>query len=151
MNMGWLRLTIDADDDGTAELFARFEANGFSGKGSAWFDLIDLQAKADDFGKYPLQVTETPFIQGGYWKKDASKEIEQEHLHISAYPINLRGGIGMRIRAATPFQQEDASSAVHSASIELKVTYEQLGRFSSELKELARGNLKEVILEEAPI
>ena len=144
-------MTVNADDDGTAELFAQFEANGFAGNGSAWFDLLDLQTKADDFGKYPLQAAEMPCIEGGYWKKDGSKEIEQEHLHISAYPINLRGGLGVRIRASTPFQHDDELRAQHSASVELKVTYEQLGRFSSELKELARGNLKEVLLEEEPI
>ena len=35
----YLRLSIDPDDDGTAELRAEVKANGFSGESAAWFDL----------------------------------------------------------------------------------------------------------------
>lgn len=149
--MGSLKLKIDADGDGTAELFASFEANGFAGWGSAWFDLLDLEKKANEFGKYPLDQSNLPLVEGGYWKKDGIGEIEQEHLHISAYPINSRGGIGLRVQAATPYQGENEKRSVHSASVELKVTYAQLGRFSDQLRELAKGSLTEVVLEEEPI
>ena len=149
--MGWLRLTIEQDDDGTAELFAQFEANGFAGRGSAWVDLIALKNLAAGFGKYPLETSDRPCIEGGYWGREGTGKLDQEHLHISAYPIGSRGELGVRVRAATPFQHEDERRSQHLASVELRVTYEQLGRFSKDLKWLTDGNLSEVVLEEEPI
>ena len=34
--MGYLKLQLEPNEDGTGELFANFEADGFSGHGSAW-------------------------------------------------------------------------------------------------------------------
>ena len=42
-----LILKWQPDDDGTGELFVEASANGFSGKGKAWFDSISLTEEAE--------------------------------------------------------------------------------------------------------
>lgn len=147
--MGYLKLRIEADGDGTAELFAEFEGRGFSGHGSAWFDLLSLAEKAKEFAKFPLQPNGPACIEGGYWSKNKPDRIEQEHLHISAHPINGRGGIGVRIRAAESFDPEYQSQPNSRVSTELETSYEQMAKFSKHLRDLVNGHLTVVVLDEA--
>jgi hypothetical protein len=100
-----LRLWIATDGDGTGELFAQFRAKEFSGIGSAWFDLVSLAEAAKLFAQFPLPKEQPPTLEGGYWKQDEPGALQQEHLHISAYPTNARGEVGIQIRVATPLQR----------------------------------------------
>lgn len=145
--MNGLRIYIKAGDDNTGELFARFESNGFSGCGNAWFDLKSLAIQAELFAQYPLHLNPPPEIEGGYWNADATK-IEQVHLHVSAYPINSRGDIGLLIRVAMPYENPDRIGLEFSASVEFKTNYEQLRKFSTDLQSLALGHLEEVVFEQ---
>jgi len=54
MNRNNLKLSLQADDDGTGELIAEVSANGFRGKGSAWFDLQRLVAFSEELLSYPI-------------------------------------------------------------------------------------------------
>jgi hypothetical protein len=65
MNKNSLRLSLEPDDDGTCELFAEVSVNGFSGKGSAWINLRDLEKLAKEFMAYPLRPENLPIIAGG--------------------------------------------------------------------------------------
>ena len=98
---GHLRLWIETDGDGTGELFAQFNVNGFSGIGSAWFDLLGLVERAKLFAQYPLPQKRPVVLEGGYWSGEKPAALLQEHLHISAYPINSRGALALKIRVAT--------------------------------------------------
>ncbi len=145
---GHLKLWIEADDDGTGELFAQFNVNGFSGTGSAWFDLADLAEKAKLFSQYPLPQKPPVVLEGGYWDKKARAILIQEHLHISAYPIDSRGGLALRIRVATPLGDNKRPESQFIASAEMKTTYEDISRFSKELESLARGEIREAEISE---
>jgi len=147
--MGYLKLRVGPDDLGTTELFAEFEADGFAGHGSAWFNVSDLIALSHEFAKYPLLANNAARIEGGYWSKGEPSKIDQEHLHISAYPTNNRGGIGMRIRAAIDFDPSLESGPKYYAAAELKVTYEQMARFSQHLRDLVNGYIREIVFDEA--
>lgn len=147
--MGYLKLRIEPDDSGATELFAEFDGKGFAGHGSAWFNVSDLIALSDEFARYPLQAAGTACIEGGYWSKGQPTKIEQETLHISAYQTNNRGGIGVRIRAATDFDPNLKSGPKYYVATELMATYEQMARFSRHLRDLVNGNMKEAVLNEA--
>jgi hypothetical protein len=146
--MGYLKLRIEPDGDGTAELFAEFETKGFSGRGSAWFDLQTLASKAEKFGQYPLPSEPHVCIEGGYWTEDHFSKLAEEHLHLSAYPINSRGGIRLKIRVASSLGGNARPQSQCYAGAEISTEYEQLARFSRELASLARGETNEVVLNE---
>jgi hypothetical protein len=148
--MNTLQIFIKTGDDGTGEVFAKFEADNFSGCGSAWFDLKKLAAQAESFAQYPLSAETPPRIEGGYWNTSATK-IDQEHLHISAYPINSRGAIGLLARVAVPHENPDRVGLNFSASVEFKTNYEQLRKFSVDLRSLALGELSEVLFQESEV
>lgn len=146
--MGYLRLQLESDDDGTGELFAVFEANGFAGHGSAWFDLTDLAETARQFEQYPLPNDPPVCIAGGYWNNDKPATLKEERLSISAFPANSRGGIGVRVRSAYEATMADGRASLHSVSVEFCASYEQMAQFSRALIALAHGEVKEVVLDE---
>ncbi len=148
--MGYLKLQLASDNDGTGELFADFESNGFRGHGSAWFALVDLAETAMQFEHYPLPNTPPVCLAGGYWNSDKPATLKEEHLHISAYPSNSRDGVGVRIRAAFETTM-DGRASLHVASIELRASYEQMSHFSKALVALVREEASEVVLDERDI
>ena len=143
-----LRLWIETDGDGTGELYAQFDVKGFSGIGSAWFDLLNLAERAKLFAQYPLSQKQSVVLEGGYWNGEKPAVLLQEHLHISAYPINSRGSLALRIRVATPLDKDDRPQSQFTAAVELKITYEDIARFAKELGSLARGEIREVTVQE---
>lgn len=147
--MGKLRLWIDEAGDGSGKLFAEFEANGFRGVGGAYFDLKVLAERAGEFARFPLQPEQPACIEGGYWSKDDLKKLGQEHLHISAFPINSRGELGLLVRATEPNEDLAVRAGFrYSASVEFKASYEQLSQFAKDLASLACGQVASVQFEE---
>lgn len=143
---GHLRVWLAPDGHGSGRLFVEFEANGFSGRGSAYFDLADLESKAANFGRYPLCDQSPALIEGGYFTSDM-KQLRQEHLHISALPIDARGGVALRVRGSLPQEEWEQYSPHFSSSIDLTVSYELLARFSADLVLLIQSTLNEIVVQ----
>jgi len=146
--MAHVELMLAADGDGTGQLFAQFEANGFSGHGSAWFDLKTLEEEAKNFAEYPLRDDRPALISGGIWSGSGSPTLKEEHLHISAHATNARGGIGLRVKVVEVILERGGGEIPHFASVELRVTYEKLRVFSNSLAALIRGEVSKVVVEE---
>ena len=146
--MNELKLTWVPDDDGTGELFAEFKANGFSGHGSAWFDNIDLIQETKKFEGYPILDSNRPTIEGGFLTQEKNAKIYQEHLHISVYPIDSRGKLGVSIRAATELLAQDRKESQHYVGVEMQTHYEDISRFAKQIRALLKGQINEVILQE---
>lgn len=146
MNKSRLRLTLEPDYDGTCELFAEVSANGFTGKGSAWFNLCDLEEFSKEFMAYPLRPENLPIIAGGYWNKEKKGELEQTHLLIKTYPIGSTGKLGVRVELATPLYDSDRLESQHVVKVEIRTDYNSLELFGIELMELANLRLEEAIL-----
>ena len=143
----FVKFTVKRDDDGTGELFAEFSAKGFSGKGSAWFDIQSLSKSAEQFSRYPLNAYSEPIIIGGFWSKDTSGEIDQEHLAVSAYKTDNTGGVAVQVRVASEIWEGMRPESQFKAIVEIETTYECLSCFSKQLKALALGQCKEAVLE----
>ncbi|PRC92727.1 hypothetical protein [Solimicrobium silvestre] len=145
--MGYLKLRLEDEGDGSGELFVQFEQNGFSGHGSAWFNLKLLGEKAMEFKKYPLQNDRSAYISGGFWEESYPAKLKEELLHISAYPINQRGGVAIYVKVANrPFGSERESEPLSIAAAEIVTSYPRLEVFSNDLKNLLDGILDEVVL-----
>lgn len=145
--MGTLKMHVNIENDNTCEVFLKFELNNFSGFSSAWFEIEKFIVQAAQFSQYPLSIKNPPKLEGGYWNPGAT-EIQQEHLHISAFPINARGALGLLVRVAVPHEQSDREGVNFSASAEFVTDYEQLAQFSKDMQSLVRGEIKEVVLQQ---
>jgi len=139
-----LRLRVAQDDDGSAELFADFQAHGFAGHGSAWFNLSEIRDFAAQLGNYPLQGT--PALVGGSWSRAELPAVEQIHLSIRAYEVGSRGQIGVRLRAADPCPPGDREDAPRIAEVEILTSYSNLARFANQLALVAGDTATDAIL-----
>lgn len=147
MPRGYLQLSFRDDGDGTGKLLARAEADGFAGKGGAYFSANQIEAFAAALTAFPLPQQPRPSLSGGYWKKDHSGELDQEHLGLEAYPIGKRGYIGIHVRIATEIQDQDRPESQLAVRLEIVTSYEPLGRFGRQLIALVRGSVEEAVLE----
>lgn len=140
----YLRLSIEIDDDGTAELSAKAESMGFSGVGSAWFDIRYLADFAQALSStFPIETALE--LRGGYWAKDGSG-LSEEHLGIRFYPIGGSGKIGCNVRLATQAMSHNRPEEQHSVQLELVTYYQELHDFAGALQKLAAGQTPEAIL-----
>jgi hypothetical protein len=106
-----------------------------------------LSKSAEEFNRYPLNGYSEPILLGGFWSKDTSGEIDQEHLAVSAYKTNNTGGVGVQVRVASEIWEGVRPESQFKAVVEIETTYEHLSRFSKQLKALALGQCEEAVLE----
>jgi len=144
---GRLSLRFEDDGDGTGKLLAQAASGEFSGEGSAWFSISELQGFAEAIAMFPISEKNPPSIVGGFWKKDGSGGLEQEHLALKVYPIDCRGHLGVQVRIATELWPDVRPESQHKVQLEIITTYEPLAKFSRVLLALAEGRIKEAILE----
>jgi hypothetical protein len=142
----YLRLTLDTDGDGTANVNATVHCNGFAGTSSAWFDLLELERFSEQLLAYPLPPDGVGPMQGGFWSKTQSGELAQLHLSMKFYPVGLRGVVGCMVTLRTPLNDRDNTKVSSSVEVELRSSYQELSDFSNNLKHLSRGEVTEAIL-----
>jgi hypothetical protein len=139
-----LRLRIWRDtSDGTCELEATARSRGFSGTGSAWFDLARVVSFAEALGEFPITTAAQHGISGGYFGKDG---LEQVHLALSARQIDAAGHVAVQVRVATTLERTARPESQHFAQLEVRTTYEALRRFADQLRSLADGSIDEAVL-----
>lgn len=136
----YIQIRLLPDSDGAAELFMEYSTRGFSGRGSAWFDLNDLEKKVERFLDYPLSVDDLPSLRGGYWNQDGTK-LNFEHVFLSAYPIGNLGSLALSIRCATPVADSGFDEVRCSGTAEIAITYQQLAQFAADMKHLVRARI----------
>jgi len=142
----YLRLSLETDGDGTANVTATVHCDGFAGKSSAWFDLLYLENFSAKLLAYPLPPDGVGPVQGGFWSKTQSGEISQLHLSLRFYPVGLRGAVGCRVILKTPLNDADKTKVSSSLEVELRSSYQELSDFSKSLTYLSRGEASEAIL-----
>ena len=84
---------------------------------------------------------------GGFWQKDRSDQLEQEHVGIEVYPVNHRGQIGVQVRLGEEVWDHNRPEQRHKVQLELLTTYEPLARFGRSLLALATGSVALATLE----
>jgi hypothetical protein len=138
---GYLRIKLNHDNDGTAELTAEVSRDGFSGVGGGWFNVSEVEAFATALQAYPLPTDPPPSISGGY--------LGERHIHVSirAYPVNFSGALGVHVRVASPLYAGERPEEQRIAEVELATHYEELRRFALELIRVARAEAHEALLE----
>lgn len=130
------------DDDGTGVLTAEVRFGGFAGESRAWFSDGDLLEFADHLRTYPLGEQQF-HVSGGYRTDDGV----DEHVGMTVRAIGFRGLTGVAAHLATPPDRVDYGASVSEVRVEVLTSYEALGRFASELRNLVAGNLQEAWLD----
>lgn len=147
MTFDGILLSFRADDDGTGELVAEVQSGGFRGRGSAWFGKNQLHEFAAELRKYPLPADPRPTLAGGFWSQTEPTQLEQAHLVIEAYPVGVRGQIGLRVKASRQLWERDRPESQNQAIVEILSTYNRLQRFALDLDALVAGDAAEAVLE----
>ena len=142
----YLRLTLDTDGDGTANVHATVHCNAFAGTSSAWFDLMQLERFSEQLLAYPLPPDGIAPLLGGFWSKTQRGELAQLHVVLKVYPVGLRGAVGCLVTLNTPLNDGDTSKLASRVEVELRTSYQELSVFSKELKQLANSEASEAIL-----
>lgn len=143
---GMLRICLDEDSDGLGLLSVAFEAAGFSGIGSAWFDLKDLGKRVQGLTAFPIPAENFPCIKGGYWNADATK-LEQEHVCLSVEPRGSLGNLVISVKLAN--SGDGQAEQRFCAAGELRCDYSQLSDFAMDFIKLINGEIKEVVFNES--
>lgn len=142
--MNSLRFRMEYEEDGTCELFLAVECQRFSGASSCYIDLISLHEAAKRFALYPIPADRSVQIEGGYFTQDM-KGLAQTHLHVSAFPGDPLGKVGLRVSLTVP-NDEGISAYKASLACEFSVSYGQLKDLSQGLVALAERHSDEYTL-----
>ena len=142
-----LSLRFEDDNDGTGELFAEVQHGRFSGIGSAWFGVAELEAFGQALqDRFPLQLDSPITLRGGYWAKTAVTELEQLHLGLRVYPIGSTGLVGIKVELSTPVHANVRLESQCSVAVELQTNYEPLRTFGRDLVAVARSSADQATL-----
>ena len=144
MACSYLQLRFDDDGDGTGKLLARAEANGFGGESGAYFDKAGLEDFAAKLGTF--SVPDHTSIAGGFYSQERQGELEEVHVAIDCYPVDVQGHLGIRVRLSTERWESKRPASQHSVAVEILTTYEALRRFSNTLAAHLRGDVEEAVL-----
>ena len=138
-----LRLTLNADPDGTGELIVQASSGGFAGFASAWFDVQGLVEFATRLEAFPLPAEDPLVLEGGFWQNGS---ILQRHVGLQFRQIDRRGAIGIQVELATPVHEGDRASSRAQAVFEILTDYADLQRFARDLGRLVSGATDEACL-----
>lgn len=144
-----LRLHLQPDTDGTGELFAWVVSGDFSGAGSAWFHLQELEA----FGialrdTFPFQAGSDVRLAGGHWARaEAGAAVLKDlHLGLWVYAIDTTGSLGVRVELTMPERDGQRLQSRRSVALELTTDHETLRVFGNAVCAMARGSADRAIL-----
>jgi len=146
MRHGFLTLTFRDEGDGTGKLSAQAETQGYSGRSGAYFDIAQIREFALAISEFPLPDAARCVIASGFWSKETSGALEQEHLGIDVYPVDHRGHIGVQVRMATEMWNDTRPGSQKTATLEITTTYEPLAGFGKDILAIISGSASEATL-----
>jgi hypothetical protein len=142
-----LTLQFQDDNDGTGELFAEVEHGKFTGAGSAWFGVEELQAFGQALqDRFPLQADSPLTLQGGFWANSGETKLDQIHVSLSVYPVGSTGTVGVKVELATQVHSNMRPDSQCSVTVELQTNYEPLRTFGREIVAIAGSNAERATL-----
>jgi len=143
-SIGWQVETVNPSDS----LLDAFEVTFlFPGPKAPKVDLSALKSGLGFARAYPLPAGPRPRLAGGFWSQTEPTQVEQAHLVIEAYPVGVRGQIGVRVRTSRKLWERDRPESQDQATVEILSTYNRLQRFALDLDALVSGAASEALLE----
>lgn len=134
-----LRLTYRPDHAARGEVTMSVTTEGFSGRGSAWFDRSDIE----DFIAQLDAADETPALAGGFF---AASRLIDEHVGLRILPDAI-GRRRVRVHVATLVPSGSGADLRQELTASFLTTDAEIGRFRDALSELLAGSVDEAVLE----
>jgi hypothetical protein len=135
------------EDEAHGELTAMVRCAEFVGKSSARFNLSQPQAFEQSLGAFPIDAGGMQVLEGGVWHQGV---IDQLHVRILIAPLGQKGLLGVSVYLATPTSTEDVAGTNGEISLRFPVTYGDLARVQSSLRDHVRGFAPQAVLEQSP-
>jgi hypothetical protein len=142
--MNLLRFRYEPDDEWCGKLIATCEANGFAGRGEAWFAPDHLRAFAKATSNYPLRRDEPPSLQGGF--RNLEGALTRVHVGIVFEPHDVRGLIRATVRLATEVWHTEEKDLESHSVVRFLLTYADLAPFGSDFADLIEEKVVEAVL-----
>jgi hypothetical protein len=143
--MNRLIFSFSPDDYGSAELHACVYADGFSGSGSAWFNIDALKDFCASLAAYPIDPKSPPSLEGGYWE-DGGKKLSEAHLSVRVEPYGGRGALKVNVHLRDPAAMNEPADRARSVSTWFVVGYNDLQRFGTAFAKVLGGVAEEAVL-----
>jgi hypothetical protein len=150
MRKSQLRLTMEPDDEFTVELHAEVTSSAFSGRGSAWFNPLQVrQTFVPALKAYPLPSDNPPTLVGGYGSRDDARGLpDHGYLRVIVRPHGLRGSLLVLTEIATAMQSGADDDLQQACTTRFLTSYMALDEFAATLDRLLDGKCDEAILSE---
>jgi hypothetical protein len=147
MTRAELHLSYQPDDSWHGQLDAVVVSGAFAGKGSAWFDRQHLKETfIAALRVFPLAAGKLPSIEGGFWRKDNSGELEQCHLRVRIQPQDALGVLLVQVDLATVSHHNPDQDRQQSMTARFLTEYAALDAFAYELEQVLDGTREAAVL-----
>jgi hypothetical protein len=133
-----LRLSYEPDDEWHGELKATVVSGAFAGKGTAWFNRETLETFANSLRAFPLDPSNAPLLQGGFWDGRA-ETLTQCHLRVAVRPYDVLGTLLVQVDCATPSWSSPEPDQQQLLTARFVTEYALLDRFATEFLEHLDG------------
>ncbi|MPQ99020.1 hypothetical protein GB931_14025 [Modestobacter sp. I12A-02628] len=137
---GLLVRFVYRDTDRTGELGVQVRSGGFAGAAAAWFGDDELLGFSGRLTACPLGDSR-PGISGGYTEDGHVAE----YVGLTARAVGRRGQVGVLVHLATAIEHPGSSTG--EVRVEVMTSYEALGRFAAQLRQLVEGTADEARLD----
>lgn len=143
--MNRLIFTVSPDEYGAVELHACVHTESFSGSGSAWFNVANLQDFCASLATYPVDPKSPLSLEGGYWE-DSGKKLREAHVSVRVEPHGGRGELKVNVHLREPAAMNEPKDRARSVTTWFVVGYNDLQRFGAALAKVLGGLAEEAVL-----
>lgn len=144
--MTLLHLDFEPADEWYGQLVATVAAEGFGGRGGAWFDMDELRSFLEKLSAYPLSKEQQPVCLIGSLGTPEG-EPAHEHMAIIFEQHDARGRIRVTARLATPVWNSETEDLACRAEIRFLATYADLDNFRVAFYNLLDGSATRATLQ----
>lgn len=141
-----LSISYEPEDSWHGHLTACVEADGFKGRGSAWFSVDSLRAFVTAMDALPISAGSEPKLEGGQW---GEKGVEEVHLGLRIVPFDSTGTLQVQCTFAEP-AQSNASTFTNSLRLAFLIKYGDLQHFRASLTPLLDAKPASAVLHALP-
>lgn len=135
-----LRLTYRPDHAARGEVTVSVSAEGFCGRGSAWFDRDEIE---DFIAQLDAADETTPALAGGFF---AASRLIDEHVGLRILPEAI-GRRRVRVHLATLVPSGSGADLRQELTASFMTTATEIARFKEALTGLLAGTLSEAVLD----
>lgn len=140
--MNFLQLSYSPEDQWQGELTAYVECEGFSGRSSAWFSRLQIEAFLSHLEPCPIPDDNVPTLAGGVFSVG---QLADEHVGVRIVSHDATGKLRVCVHLA--IREHSTGKLDQDLSAAFVTDYADIDRFKVSLAELMEGTTAKAVLE----